>query len=216
MFSRAMQSLYLPRDKAVVAALVAIVGCIACGLATPPERLLAGCFLSIMLAWAALVDIDRMILPDLLTLPLLMTGLANAAWAPAAGPLNAFIGTAVGYFAFIGLSHLFSRILGRPALGKGDAKLMAAAGAWLGWEWLPYVSLIASSSALLIVLAMALASSKPLTIGRIAFGPYLVLALGVCWLAANPVTHARTANDFAGKLRIDFEYAIHGFPQFGS
>jgi leader peptidase (prepilin peptidase)/N-methyltransferase len=185
MFPRAMQSLYLPRDKAFVAVLVAAAGCATYLLLTAPERWLAGCFLSIMLAWAAMIDIDRMILPNLLTLPLLMAGLANAAWAPGPGLLNAFIGAAVGYFAFIGIGRLFSRILGRPALGMGDAKLLAAAGAWLGWEWLPYVTLIASAAALLVVTTAAMTGRMRLSGTRLPFGPYIILAFAAMWLLVD-------------------------------
>jgi leader peptidase (prepilin peptidase)/N-methyltransferase len=177
MLTRAKQSLYLPRDKAVVAALVTVAGCAACILVTPPAHWLAGCFLSITLAWAALIDIDRMILPDLLTFPLLLAGIANAAFAPAPGLTNSLAGAAVGYAVFIALGRIFSRLLGRPALGQGDAKLLAAGGAWLGWEWLPYVTLIASASALLARGAELMLRPGQRGTDRITFGPYIALGI---------------------------------------
>jgi prepilin signal peptidase PulO-like enzyme (type II secretory pathway) len=186
MLTRAKQSLYLPRDKAMVAVLVAAAGCAICLLLTPPERWLVGCFLTTILAWAAMIDIDRMILPDLLTLPLLLAGLVQAALAPAPGVMSSVAGAAVGYAAFTCVGQLFSRLLGRPALGQGDAKLLAAGGAWLGWDFLPYVMLIASSSALLSVGATAIWSGKQLNEGRIAFGPFVAIAIATGWgLAAE-------------------------------
>lgn len=177
-----MQSLYLPPGKAIIGVLVAVAGCTVCLVLTPPERWFAGCFLSIMLAWAALIDIDRMILPDLLTFPLLLAGLANAASRPQPGLVDAAAGAAVGYLVFTGLSHAFSNILGRSALGKGDAKLFAASGAWLGWEWLPYITLISSSCALLMAASISAIRRRSNAGTRIAFGPYIALGALICWL----------------------------------
>lgn len=180
-----MQSLYLPRGKAIVAVLLAIMGCGACLLLTEPQYWMVGCFLAAMLAWAAMIDINRFILPNLLTVPLLLAGLVNAVFAPAPGLLNATIGAALGYGVFTALGCLFARILRRPALGQGDAKLLAAGGAWLGWEWLPYVTLIASASALLIVAISALTFGRQIRGARIAFGPYIALAILAGWAFAN-------------------------------
>lgn len=180
-----MQSLHLPQNKAVIAISIAFIACAGCVMLTPPERWIAGCFLSIILAWAALIDIDSMILPDLLTFPLLLAGIANAAFEQKPGLLNAVVGATAGYFIFIGIGYVFSRILGRSALGKGDAKLLSSSGAWLGWEWLPYVTLIASCSALLVYAGIALSLGQKLKRGRIAFGPYLALALVIAWLFIN-------------------------------
>lgn len=180
-----MHALYLPRDKAILAALLATTAFGTCALLTPSERWLAGCFLSATLAWAAMIDIDRYILPNLLTIPLLIAGLVNAAFAPTPGLVDAVIGAALGYGVFTAIGHLFSRVLGQPALGQGDAKLMAAGGAWLGWEWLPCLTLIASSCALLILAIGAIAFGKQLRGVRVAFGPYIALALLAGWMYAN-------------------------------
>lgn len=189
MLTRAKQSLYLPRYKAVLALLFAVAGCAACILITPPVRWLAGCFLSIMLAWAALIDIDRMILPDLVTVTLLLCGLGNAVLTPAPGIFGAIIGAAAGYALFIGVEHAFSRLLGKPALGRGDAKLLAAGGAWLGWEWLPYVTLIASTGALLFVGAALMLRRHDSRAGKIAFGPYIAIGIVTSWLLPSVWPH---------------------------
>lgn len=184
-----MHALFLPRGKIAIAALLAVFGAGVCLLLTPSERWLAGCFLSATLAWAAMIDIDRFILPNLLTISLLIAGLVNAALAPTPGLANAVIGAALGYGVFTALGRLFARILGRPALGQGDAKLMAAGGAWLGWEWLPYLTLIASSCAMLIVAIGAIASGTRIRGARIAFGLYIALAILAGWILANQKSH---------------------------
>ena len=180
-----MHALYLPRGRVLLAASLATTAFGACALLTPSDRWLAGCLLSATLAWAAMIDIDRFILPDLLTIPLVIAGLVNAALTPAPALLDAVIGAALGYGVFTALGHLFARILGRPALGQGDVKLIAAGGAWLGWEWLPYLTLIASSCALLIVAIGAIAFGKQVRGVRIAFGPYIALAIVICWMLLN-------------------------------
>ncbi len=177
-----MHALYLPRGKAVVAALLAAAAFGMCVLLTPSERWPAGCFLSATLAWTTMVDIDRFSLPNLLTIPLLIVGLMSAAYAPAPELPNAMIGATLGYGAFTALGHLFTRILGRPALGQGDAKLMGAGGAWLGWEWLPHLTLIASACALLVVAIGAIASGTSMRGARVAFGPYIALAILLGWM----------------------------------
>lgn len=193
---QALQSLHLPKAKAIVAVLLAVTGCSACLLLTPPERWLAGCVLSMVLAWAAMIDIDRMILPNLLTLPLTLVGLANAALAPVPGLVSAIIGAGAGYAVFLTLGHVFSRILMRPALGRGDAKLMAAAGAWLGWEWLPYVTLIASASALTITLVVAFVSDNRFGGNKITFGPYIALGITTGWFLVDTPLVELVAPDF--------------------
>lgn len=180
-----MHALYLPRGKVLLAALLATTAFGACALFTPSDRWLAGCLLSATLAWAAMIDVDRFILPNLLTIPLMIAGLVNAAFTQEPELMGALIGAALGYGVFTGLGHLFARILGRPALGQGDAKLMAAGGAWLGWEWLPYLTLIASACALLVVAISAIALGKQARGVKIAFGPYIALAIVTCWMLLN-------------------------------
>lgn len=177
-----MHALYLPTGKAFVAVILAATTFGACALLTPPDRWPAGCVLSATLAWATMIDLDRFILPNLLTFPLLIAGLVNAAFIPPPALMDAVIGAALGYGVFTALGYLFARTLGQPALGKGDTKLMAAGGAWLGWEWLPYVTLIASACALLVVAVGAIASGLSARRARVAFGPYIALATMMGWL----------------------------------
>nr|WP_282957627.1 A24 family peptidase [Silicimonas algicola] len=94
-----------------------------------------------------------------------------------AAELDASLGAATGFALFAILGAAYHRRFGVEGLGGGDAKLLAAAGAWLGWQPLPFVVLIASAGTLAVVL---LSRSKR---RDIAFGPGLALAFALVWLA---------------------------------
>ncbi|HOY77342.1 MAG TPA: A24 family peptidase [Hyphomonadaceae bacterium] len=158
------------------------------GVWLTPDARLVGAVLAFALAWAAAVDIDRFILPDLLTLGLVVLGLclALASGIDAARPY--ILGTVLGYGSLASLAWIYRRVRGRNGLGMGDAKLLAAAGAWLGWAALPFVILIASltcliSIGLLAAIQMRSTPKQPMLAAYIPFGPYLACAIFIVWLA---------------------------------
>ena len=121
------------------------------------------------------IDLETGYLPDALTLPLLFIGLAANAVSGAIPIADAIIGAIVGFAAFRGIAIGFQKLRGREGLGAGDAKLLAAIGAWLGWYALPFVVLIAALSTLIIWAFVSLSSDS--TPGReIPFGPGLCAA----------------------------------------
>lgn len=135
---------------------------------------------ALILFWAltalAFIDLEHMLLPDAITLPLLWIGLLfNAmAWLP--GSLHeAVFGAIAGYSLLWALSFLYQWIKGIEALGMGDAKLLAAMGAWLGWPFIPSVLLLASGGAILCVLISRIGWQRKLN-HAIAFGPWIALA----------------------------------------
>ena len=135
----------------------------------------------VLLALAA-IDITSFRLPDLLTLPLTAFGLAVSHWLPGRPFLNHLAGAAGGYIALAGLAWSYRRLRGRDGLGLGDAKLAAAAGAWLGWLPLPSVLLIACAGGLLWALGGALFRGRQALAERIPFGAPLCLAIWIVWL----------------------------------
>jgi leader peptidase (prepilin peptidase)/N-methyltransferase len=142
-------------------------------LALPTAALLTG--IGWWLLLLALVDAEHGRLPDLLTMPLLATGLAAAVWSPVAGlvgPLASGLGAGCGLAAFLAIGRLYRAWRGRAGLGQGDAKLLAALGAWLGFEALPSLVLVAAVSALVVVLA----SGRRRATDTLAFGPWLAAA----------------------------------------
>lgn len=140
---------------------------------------------SALLGWAllALAEIDRrhFWLPDGLVLPLIAGGLAMSARAGSDQLLAAAIGAAAGYLSLSLINRLYGRIRGRPGLGRGDAKLFAAAGAWVGWTGLPQVLLIGSLSAILLSLVRAGGAGFPGGATAVPFGPGLALGLWLVW-----------------------------------
>jgi leader peptidase (prepilin peptidase)/N-methyltransferase len=138
--------------------------------------LLVGLALAAVLGALALYDLRRGRLPDWLTLPLAAAGLLIA-WRGGA-PADAAIGAALGYAVFEGVALGYRRLRGREGLGGGDAKLAAAAGAWVGWQGLPSVVLLAACGAL----ATALARRRLGATESMPFGAYLAPAILLVWL----------------------------------
>jgi leader peptidase (prepilin peptidase)/N-methyltransferase len=135
-----------------------------------------GVFLAFVLGWASLIDARSMILPDWLTLPLIPLGWALA-WVEADPPLaDRLIGSAAGFLVLAGIAWLYKRVRGRDGLGLGDAKLLAGAGAWAGWQALPSVVLIGSLLALAWVLVKRPDPAQPFP-----FGPFLALGFWLVW-----------------------------------
>lgn len=133
-----------------------------------------------LLAALAWIDGRERRLPDRLTLPLVALGLLLAAWREGGPPLAEAGGAALGFAVFWALGAAFHRARGVEGLGLGDAKLLAAAGAWLGAGALPLLVLAAALAALLFV-AVARAAGRRVR-REVAFGPWLALAFAALWL----------------------------------
>lgn len=129
-------------------------------------------YLSIMFC-LMLIDLDTFLLPDELTLPLLWLGLlANLDGAFSSSLQSSVIGAVIGYMCLWLLYWGFKLLTGKEGMGYGDFKLLAAIGAWIGWQNL--VSVLLFSSILGIVYAIVLRLSGKLTSGNpIPFGPFL-------------------------------------------
>lgn len=158
----------------------AAIGALALAWLSGPEAWLAA-----LLGWwllaLALIDLEAWLLPDPLTLPLIAAGLVASATglAPGGSLLNAAAGAAAGYLSLAGIGHLYRKLRGRDGLGLGDAKLLAAAGAWLGLASLPWLVLTAA----LLGLVMALFRAGPLRAETaVPFGPPLALAFWAMFL----------------------------------
>jgi leader peptidase (prepilin peptidase) / N-methyltransferase len=144
-----------------------------------------------LLGWTllALAEIDRrhMILPDLLTLPLLALGLLVTWWLEPAALMAHAVAAALGFVVFAGIARAYRRLRGREGLGLGDAKLLASAGAWVGPLGLPGVVLLGAASALAAALVQGLARGRLRAVDRIPFCPYLALGLWLVWLYGPPL-----------------------------
>jgi leader peptidase (prepilin peptidase)/N-methyltransferase len=130
----------------------------------------------------AIIDLRDGILPDVITLPLLVVGLAVTFLSDASRLLDSAIGAAVGFLLFAAVRWLYRHFRGREGIGLGDAKLLAAAGAWISWEGLPSVVLIATALSLSAVFIMALRGRQITGDLSLAFGPALCAGLWFVWL----------------------------------
>jgi len=142
---------------------------------------LAALVLTWFLIALTFIDLDHQLLPDSLTLPLLWLGLTLSLWGPqASAPLpvdvrSSLIGAVAGYLSLWSVYHLFRLLTGKEGMGYGDFKLFAALGAWLGWQMLLPIILIAAAVGAVVGIVM-------ITIRRqsrstpIPFGPFLAAA----------------------------------------
>lgn len=151
-------------------------------LALPPGLVWAGSLLGWWLIALAAIDARDMMLPDSLTLPLILAGFAvTYVIAPGALAHHA-AGALAGYAAIALIGYAYRRARRRDGIGLGDAKLAAAAGAWVSWTGLPGVILIASLTAIAMIVLGALLGSRGRLDGRIPFGPHLAIGTWIVWI----------------------------------
>jgi leader peptidase (prepilin peptidase)/N-methyltransferase len=139
---------------------------------------LAG-FAAVVATWLLIamtfIDLDAMLLPDQLTLSLLWLGLLLSIGSPFVSSQDALIGAAVGYLSLWSLYWAFKLITGKEGMGYGDFKLLAAIGAWVGWQHLPVVVLLSSFVGAIVGVSLLTIQGKDKS-QPIPFGPYLAAA----------------------------------------
>jgi leader peptidase (prepilin peptidase)/N-methyltransferase len=131
---------------------------------------------ALLLVWTlialAFIDLDTTLLPDSLTLPLLWLGLLFNLGGHFASLPDAVIGAMAGYGVLWSVYWLFKLVTGKDGMGYGDFKLLAAIGAWLGWQMLPVTLLLSSVVGAAIGIAMIVLVKHDRRV-PIPFGPYL-------------------------------------------
>ena len=142
----------------------------------------AAVLFTLVLIALTFIDIDTMLLPDQITLPLVWAGiyLALVGWSPVS-LIDSVIGAMAGYLILWSIYWVFKLLTGKEGMGYGDFKLLAAIGAWLGWQQLPLVVLLSSVVGAIIGIAMLSAQKKGFD-KAIPFGPYLAIAGWICLL----------------------------------
>lgn len=134
---------------------------------------------ALFLTWAlialALIDYDTQLLPDDITLPLLWVGLLLNLFALHTSLADAVIGAMAGYLILWSIFWLFKILTGKEGMGYGDFKLLAAFGAWLGWQALPMIILLSSIVGSVIGIGLIAFKGRDSQI-PIPFGPYLAIA----------------------------------------
>jgi leader peptidase (prepilin peptidase)/N-methyltransferase len=136
-----------------------------------PVTLLWCAVLACLVALAA-IDWDTTLLPDSLTLPLLWAGLASAAMGWTVPLPQALWGAVAGYLSLWSIYWLFKKATGKEGMGFGDFKLLAALGAWLGWQAILPIVLMASVIGAVVGITMKLTRGLREG-GYVPFGPFL-------------------------------------------
>ena len=146
-----------------------------------PTALAWAAFVAVLVTLAA-IDWDTTLLPDDLTLPLLWAGLVATAlgWTNISLP-DAVWGAVAGYSSLWLVYWAFKLLTGKEGMGYGDFKLLAALGAWLGWQALVPIILVSSLSGAVVGMALKFGSGLREG-GYIPFGPFLVLGGVLTWV----------------------------------
>ena len=131
---------------------------------------------AILLIWALItlsaIDFDTQLLPDDITLPLLWLGLIFNASGVFTSLPNAVFGAVLGYMVLWLVYWLFKLVTGKEGMGYGDFKLLAALGAWLGWQMLPLIIMLSSLVGAIVGITLMLVLRRGRNV-PIPFGPYL-------------------------------------------
>jgi leader peptidase (prepilin peptidase)/N-methyltransferase len=152
------------------------------GLAVDWPLAVVGAPLAVALLLIAVIDAEHFWLPNILTLPLGAAGLAASAFIGPGSFVDHLIGAVLGFAVLAGLAALYKRLRGRDGLGGGDARLLAAIGAWVGWAGLPSVVVWASLAGLSWVLARIVARRAPSLDTALPYGTYLAIGAWLTWL----------------------------------
>lgn len=159
------------------------------------EALLA-IVLTITLIAIAMIDADTQLIPDAIVLPLLWLGLAMSLFHPMDGaktlfisPSDAIVGAMAGYLTLWSVFWIFKLVTGKDGMGYGDFKLLAALGAWLGWQQLPMIIMMSAIVGAVINIIMIVVRGKDRSI-PIPFGPYLAAAGWITLLWGEAIKNA--------------------------
>ena len=147
---------------------------------------------ALLLIWALLaltaIDFDTQLLPDDITLPLLWLGLLVNLFGIFTDLHSAVLGAVIGYLSLWSVYWTFKLITGKEGMGYGDFKLLAALGAWLGWQMLPLIILVSSLTGALVGITLIVALKHGRNI-PIPFGPYLASGGLIALFWGQTLTH---------------------------
>ena len=154
----------------------------------------AAVLLTFCLIAVSVIDIDHQIIPDSISLPLLWIGLGLSLFHPLPGaevlfvePKASIVGALAGYLTLWSVYHLFRLLTGKEGMGYGDFKLLAALGAWLGWQMLPLIILLSAVVGAAVGITLIVVRRHDRNV-PIPFGPYLAAAGWIAMLYGREIT----------------------------
>ncbi len=145
-------------------------------------ELVLGCLVGWTLLAASVADFRHFELPNRMTLGLALLGLASVAVLARGQLIHSAVGAALGFALLALVGAAYARIRGREGLGLGDAKLLGAGGAWIGWQGLASAVFLGALAGCLWVGAMWLRGHRPSGATAIPFGPFLALGIWIVFL----------------------------------
>ncbi len=140
-----------------------------------------------VLVTLTLIDADHKLLPDSLTLPLLWAGLICNYFGLYTEFGSAFWGAIIGYMSLWSIYWLFKLVTGKEGMGYGDFKLLAALGAWMGWQALPLIIILSAGVGAVIGMTLIVFAKRD-SQTTIPFGPYLACAGFIVLLWGDVIT----------------------------
>ncbi len=148
---------------------------------------------ALLLTWGlvalAFIDAHTQLLPDDITLPLLWLGLLLSLGTVFVDSHTAIVGAACGYLSLFLLFHAFRLLTGKEGMGRGDFKLLALFGAWMGWQALPQILILSTVPGAVFGVAL-IASGRSGRETPIPFGPFLAIAGWINLIWGNDITTA--------------------------
>lgn len=170
----------------IIEAMTAALAVVTVALSEPTTTTLWSLLLVYALVALTIIDLDTQLLPDSITLPLIWLGLAVNYFGGPASFEDAFWGAVAGYLFLWSIYWAFKLMTGKEGMGYGDFKLLAALGAWLGWQLLPVIALLSSLVGVAIGLGLMIFRQHKREI-PIPFGPYLALSGLLCLWFGNDI-----------------------------
>lgn len=145
---------------------------------------------ALLLTWSLIaltfIDLDHQLLPDKITLPLVWLGLFFNLFGVFTDLSSSVVGAIAGYLSLWCIYHLFRLITGKEGMGYGDFKLLAALGAWMGWQSLPMIVLLSSLVGAVVGITLILLRNHQRDV-PIPFGPYLAAAGWIAFLWGDQI-----------------------------
>lgn len=147
----------------------------------------------VVLGWILIplvvADVRHLVLPDVLTITLFLSGLLATFLLPSAVLSEALFGAALGSGSFLALRWLYLRLRGLDALGLGDVKLMAGLGVWFGPTWLPVLVLVAAGAGLLSTMVHHWMAKRAVsTMTKVPFGAHLGVSALLVWVVKESMS----------------------------
>ena len=159
----------------IVEAIAAVLALVTAYVLGPTWQTVTALGFAWTLLGLTLIDLDHKLLPDSMTLPLLWAGLLVNVSGTFAALSSSVLGAAAGYLALWSVYQLFKLVTGKEGMGYGDFKLLAAIGAWVGWQLLPVVILLSAVVGSVVGIALIAFGGRS-SQTAIPFGPYLAAA----------------------------------------